>query len=547
VKVITFSLHTQQPLLATSFQGDPNSDVSYSYVPGSMVRGAVIARYMKQSGLSELDLDSDEVKRLFFDTNSTKYLNAYLLSNEGKRTLPILRSWFQEKDAELNDESPEIRVFDFGIDRSDELESPKFIGEGFWVEKGGCVKLYKEKRRINIHNKRDRKQGRSTQIKRNPQTNQLQGEGEIFRYEAIDSGQSFQAVIICSSDADANLLVDLLQKSEDIWLGGSQTAGYGHSKISNINSFGSWNEVNISAGDRVDRDFFTVILLSDLILRDEWGQYALIPPSAQNKTPAPLTKEIEKSLGVQLKPLTSYASSTLVGGFNRKWGLPLPQVAALRAGSVFTFKTIDITPDAIRQIEARGIGERRNEGFGRVAINWLDKSDYRVNLPNKNNQDKPELEKYFSRTLAAQMAEKLLREKIEKALQKYIARKEIRGDISNSQLSRLQLVARQALSTGDCNLVLSLLNNLPSNAKGQFERAKIEPSDENSSLKEQLDKWLQNPDSWTWVSNKQDLTANVANVERSIKDEFAGKNQLAEKYTLRLIMALVKKAMKESK
>ncbi|MHC5770604.1 MAG: hypothetical protein ACYTXI_34490 [Nostoc sp.] len=36
MKTITFSLHTQQPLLATSFQGDPNSDVSYNYIPGSI-------------------------------------------------------------------------------------------------------------------------------------------------------------------------------------------------------------------------------------------------------------------------------------------------------------------------------------------------------------------------------------------------------------------------------------------------------------------------------------------------------------------------------
>ena len=74
-KIIAISLYTQQPLLATSFQGDPNSDVSYSYIPGSMIRGVIIGRYMKQNGLSELDLEDDEVRRLFFDANSTCYLN----------------------------------------------------------------------------------------------------------------------------------------------------------------------------------------------------------------------------------------------------------------------------------------------------------------------------------------------------------------------------------------------------------------------------------------------------------------------------------------
>ncbi|MEC4812254.1 MAG: RAMP superfamily CRISPR-associated protein [Scytonema sp. PMC 1069.18] len=547
MKVITFSLYTQQPLLATSFQGDPNSDISYSYIPGSMIRGAVIGRYLKQHGLQELDLDNDEVKRLFFDANSTKYLNAYLLSHEDKRTLPVVRSWFKEKDAELNDESPEITIFDFGIEQSDELENPKSIGEGFCIKKSDSITLYKEKRRINIHNQRDRKQGRSTQIKRNLQTNQLQGEGEIFRYEAIDSKQTFQAVIICSNETDANSLIELLQKSEDIWLGGSRTAGYGHIKISNVKLSNNWNEVHVSPNNRIERDFFTVTLLSDLILRDEWGQYAIIPPSVHNKNPAPLTKEIEKILGVKLHPIRSYANSTLVGGFNRKWGLPLPQVAAFAAGSVFVFEELDITPDAIRDIEARGIGERRNEGFGRIAINWLDESSYKVHLPSKNSKDKPELQKDFSRTLAAQMAERLLHQKIERALQNFIGRKKIEGDISNSQLSRLEIIARKAISIGDCSLVLSLLDNLPSHARGQLERAKIYPGNENCSLKQQLDEWLKNAESWTWVSNKQDLRVNVANIERSITDEFAKQSKLAEKYTLRLIMALAKKARKESK
>ncbi|MBF2063248.1 MAG: hypothetical protein IGS39_02265 [Calothrix sp. C42_A2020_038] len=547
MKVITFSLYTQQPLLATSFQGDPNSDVSYSYIPGSMIRGGIIGRYLKQHGLQELDLDNDEVKRLFFDGNSTKYLNAYLLSNEGKRTLPVMRSWFKEKDAELNDESPEIKVFDFGIDRSDVLENPKFIGEGFCIKRSDSITIYKEKRRINIHNQRDRKQGRSTQIKRNPHTNQLQGEGQIFRYEAIDSGQTFQGVIICGNEIDANLLIGLLQKSEDIWLGGSRTAGYGHLRIKNIKLSDDWNEIYVSPHNRTETDFFTVALLSDLILRDECGQYAIIPPSTSNKTPAPLTQEIEKILGIQLQPQISYASSTLIGGFNRKWGLPLPQVTAISAGSVFVFEAVHVNPDAIKDIEARGIGERRNEGFGRIAINWLDKSSYGVNLPRDNYREKPELQEDLSRTLAAHMAERLLHQKIERVLQNFVGRIKIEGDISNSQLSRLQIIAGKALSNGDCNLVLSLLHTLPSNAKNQFERAKVDPSDNRHTLMQQLQEWLEKPESWIWISNKQDLTVNVANVERSITDEFAKQNKLAEKYTLRLITALAKKAMKENK
>lgn len=544
MKIITFSLHTQQPLLATSFQGDPNSDVSYSFIPGSMIRGAIIGRYMKQHQLSELDLSNDTVKHLFFGANSTCYLNGYLRSSqEGKRTLPVPRSWFKDKDAELGDKSPEITAYDFSIlDRENEPETPKFVGEGFWTEEGGCVRFYKEKRRINIHNQRDRKKGRSTPIKRDPQTKQLKGEGEIFSYEAIDAGQTFQAVILCSSEDNVKLLKDLLQISPELWLGGSQSAGYGHTKIDDINCHDAWDEVSIPIEDRIDNDSFTITLLSDMILRDEWGQYAVIPPSAQHEVSVPLIKELEKFLGVEPQPKRSFTSSTLVGGFNRKWGLPLPQVPALAAGSVFVFEKISITPKQIQQLETYGIGERRVEGFGRVVVNWLEKADFQAKQPDTNrNSSQPTLKQEASRSLAAEMAEKLLLQKLEQALQKQMGYSGIRGEISNSQLSRLLLVARQALTTGDCDLVLSLLKNLPDNARGQFERAKIGAY--KDSLKLKLDEWLRNP--MSWISNPQDLTVSIAEIERSITGKFARENKLAEKYTLRLIMAVAKKAMKE--
>ncbi|MDZ8227615.1 RAMP superfamily CRISPR-associated protein [Nostoc sp. ChiVER01] len=532
MKVITLSLRTQQPILATSFAGDPNSDVSYSYIPGSMIRGAVIGRYMKQHSLSELNLAKDEVKRLFFDGNSTCYLNAYLQSKEGKRTLPIPRSWFKEKNTELTDESP-LRVYDFSLDKGDELETPKPFGEGFWTKERGMITHYKENRRINIHNHRDRKKGRSRQ-----------GEGEIFRYEAIDSEQTFQAVILCSSETDAQVIRNLLAKSPDIWLGGSQSAGYGHTQIhiSNIIDAADWNEVNIPVDDddRTDRKFLTATLLSDLILRDDWGQYAIIPPSTKHEIPAPLTRELKKILGGEIQPIRCFSSSTIVGGFNRKWGLPLPTVTALAAGSVFVFKLENsLTSEQIQVIETKGIGERKTEGFGRVTINWLNQEDFILKVPDPiSDTSVPKLETDSSHNLAAQMAERLLHKKLDEALQKYLGRNSIKGDIRNSQLSRLEFVARQALTTGDCNLVVSLLQ-----VSSQFDNAKI--GGNNQSLKQQLETWLSHPNSWSWMSNQQELRVNVASVERSIIDEFAQNSKLAEKYTLRLIMALAKKAKKE--
>ena len=136
------------------------------------------------------------------------------------------------------------------------------------------------------------------------------------------------------------------------------------------------------------------------------------------------------------------------------------------------------------------------------------------------------------------MAQRLLEQKLEQYLQTKVGYLKLDEGISNSQLSRLQSVARQGLPSGDCSLVISLLNNLPSNAKSLFDRTKIG----NISFRQQLDEWLGNPGDWI-----NGIEVKIADVERRFDDDRARQDKLAEKYTLRLIMAVAKKATKEKK
>jgi CRISPR-associated protein Csx10 len=521
MKVIILTLETQQPILATSFQGDPNSDVSYPYIPGSMIRGAIIGRYMRQHHWSELDLTNDEVKRLFFDAKRTRYLNAYILSQKNKRTLPIPLSWFKDKDAEFTDNLP-INVYDFSIEKGEDPETPKVVGEYFWAKEGGVVKLYKEKRRINIHNFRDRKKGRATD-----------NQGELFRYEALDAGQTFQSIILCEDD-DVETIQNLLAEP-NIWLGGSQSAGYGHTKIIPPQpSSTNWSEIGIPAEDRENDEVLSITLLSDTLLRNDQGQ-----PVAD---PTLIKQAIEDVLNITLpqpKPGGIFTSSTIIGGFNRKWGLPLPQVPALAAGSVIVFEgeDIEINSEQIQRLEASGIGERREDGFGRIAVNLLKNEYIQVILPKSSSPSSLlRLKSEGSRLIAEQMAQRLLEQKLEQYIQKQVGYLNLDEGMSNSQLSRLQSVARQALSKGDCNLVISLLNNLPSHARNQFERIKLG----KKSFREQLDEWLENPTNWI-----NGIELKIADVERKFDDDRARQDKLAEKYTLRLIMAVAKKATKE--
>jgi CRISPR-associated protein Csx10 len=541
MKAITFLLHTKQPILATSLQGDPNSDVSFSYIPGSMIRGVLISRYLHYHGLRSTDdiLDDSQftdVKRLFFD-GSTRYLNAYLYTHENeKRTLPVPRSWLKKKGNEVTDSNP-VNIYDFSYKQPDPKISYKSLNESFCTVDDKNVVLYKEKRRINIHNMRDRKKGRG-----------IDGSGAVFRYDALDAGQTFQGVILCDCDnPDDVAKIKPLLELKDIFLGGSRKAGYGHTEISQIEEHDTWYEVETDAKYRENRELLRITLLSDLILRDRWGQYVAMPPmqlitEEREQEVDPLTQLLEQLLEVKLEPQSSFISSLVVGGFNRKWGLPLPQVPALAAGSVFVFKYEgELNIDRIRTLEHQGIGERRVDGFGRVAVNWLEEyPKFQAKLSDLKNASthQPNLEQNTEDSqIAVKMAKRLLEQKLDRRLLDKVDRVKLRPNkLSNSQLSRLIIVARQALTEEKKNSVIALLENLPKNASGQFEDTKVD----GKSFKKQICDWLNEPS--TWIESEY-LEVSIAG--ESVPSNLVEKLKL--EYTLRLIMAVAKKTAKENK
>lgn len=527
MSAITFTLHTQQPILATSFQGDPNSDVSYPYIPGSMIRGALIGRYLKHNTYIGDDVLADtQVRHLFF-SSQVRYLNAYLLTKEEHqpRSLPTPLSWFQNKG-----EDPLERIYDLSRIELSNLDfdvSSKPVKQQFCSVNYTEVKLYKEERRINIHNQRDRSKGRATEAV-----------GQVFRYDALDANQKFKCVILCE-EKNKQILEELLEYNADIWLGGSQSAGYGHTTISEIQFHETWDEIgkNLSLENRIESEYFQITLLSDMIFKNECGQYVVEPP----------IQLLADSLDIEPKQLQlqkAYMSSSLIGGFNKKWGLPLPQVPVIGSGSVFVFKSLAIDLQQVKNLEFYGLGERTVEGFGRVAVNWLNldnSKEFSATLPSSepSSTDPPQLPTGSkSAQLAKEMAKRLFCQKLDEQLRQKVSKFDIKGKISNSQLSRLMSVAKKALNDPklgnkpNLQQVTELLGNLPSNASDQFEDASIG----NQSLERQIKEWISNPSGWIDISPV------------TIAGEFYDLSQdenLAPKYTLLLIIAIAKKATKE--
>jgi len=507
---LTFEIHLLEPLLATALEGDPNSSVSLPFIPGSMLRGALIARYLAHTSIPDVAANPT-CRHLFFDGH-TRYLHAYPLDRVGKRTLPTPRAWKVKK-------ATQTPVYDLSVEPTD-IDQPKSLSESFvWLDSNE-LELYEPGKQINVHTQRDRKMGRA-----------VEGAGAVFQYEAIAAGEVFGGVILCTDDVDADTLQSLLEQ-DDLPMGGSRGAGYGLVEIQNTQRIADWREVSVTLDDMPSGGELTVTLLSDALIRDANGQYVAYLDAAS----------LGDWLDARLEsiPERTHAQPAIVGGFNRKWGLPLPQVSVARAGSVYVFRAAEPIPAAgLIRLMADGIGERREEGFGRIAINWHSQYDVLTlrEVPRRSPALTPQPLSGTSAALARTMAGRMLRRTLDRRLVEQVNRLRITGAIKNSQLSRLRVIARNALATRDVERIGKYLGDLQETARKQFEDARIEGQPLLKWLKARL---CDSPDQvWHKLGLASTDLPSVGDVQA------VWTKTSAQEYTIRLVDGVLAKATRE--
>lgn len=494
MKAVTFTLELLEPLMVTGLEGDPNSNVTLDYVPGSVIRGALIARYLrskpKQYQFDPANKKQDE-RKLFFN-GSVRYLNAYplaKLSFDEIRTLPTPLSWFAEKDLEPTADHPTATAYDLchkSAKGAFGKKQNKFLGKPFSCQDGKDIYLIQPEHRLAIHTQRERRHGRS-----------MEDGGAIFRYESLETGSRFGGVILFEDDSLVNEIESLL-KDKQLNLGGSRTAGYGRAKVSDWSKKTSWNEADepseIDAGMT-----FTITLLSNALIRDDNGQYQTELPLEDLKKHLADIKEAKLDDNVvnssEEKFNATFKQTDIVGGFNRKWGLPLPQSISIKAGSVFTFKANEaITKDKVQALIEAGLGERRVEGFGRIAINLNteEKLTWKKYEP-ENKAENQAITNGLSRGLAKQMVERLMRQKLDQKLLSLVANYQIKAAPPNHQISRIRAVVRDALRSGDKNTLKKFFNDNRRIAREHFEKARIS-NDNNDNLRKWIEERLEKLD-----------------------------------------------------
>jgi CRISPR-associated protein Csx10 len=434
VKIITYRIKLLEPVLVTSLDGDPNSATAFDYLPGGVLRGAIIGKYLRNQNLTPAQFKADNAaaQRLFFK-GATRYLNGYPVESN-RRALPVPQSWQREK-------GQEGEFFDFAVEPPDGDEKQwQGVNNPFCIliepdeddeDNETQARLIQPDHLITVHTARDRKYGRARM-----------GSGAVYRYESLQAGQTFEAAIICEHDADAATLLPLL--TSEATLGGSRSSGYGRVQFTQAQERAVWREV----GGTLQPDYngrLILTLLSDTLVRDANGQYAVDSHAVTAALSAALG-----SLPLTLNADRTFLRGSPIGGFNRKWGLPLPQTFAVRMGSVFVYDTLTGAANAIRTaletLEKSGIGERRAEGFGRIAVNWQTAEHLKKNETKPGPPPAKDITENNSVVIAQGMAKRMLRQRLDAAVTERANSlgEKIKGP-KNSQLSRLRLIIHDAL------------------------------------------------------------------------------------------------------
>ena len=339
----TLEVELLEPMALTDGSSDgAGGHESLTYIPGTSILGACVGAL----GIAP----SDALFTALFLSDQTRFLNAYPLL-DGARTLPrplTLRIGKSKPTRVIdalegtgNERGIEsLRTHFNPLNLQPPADSMKSARESFACESDVSVTVTLTKQE-QVHVGIDR-------------ATRAAQDGVLFTYESIPAGTRFRSIIATTNEEVAALLTRKTQF--ELRLGRSRSAGYGMAKAT-LAKATDGREYS-ARGSTVPVQATIITLIADYL------------PHLESAPVDSFMSELAAALGVDCKSITVRASATrMVRGFRGVWGLPRPARVALAKGSVVVIsKTVDAT--RLTNLSEGGIGARRNEGFGRVAVNW---------------------------------------------------------------------------------------------------------------------------------------------------------------------------------
>jgi CRISPR-associated Csx10 family RAMP protein len=345
---------------------------SFDYIPGSVLWGMCASLFPKS--------DMQKFYETFFQ-DKVIFTNLYPFIGADIVALPLPLSTFGCKHrpgwTERSVISEKHKFYDYllGISKIDGKcqkcsSEKKSFTNGFYYKKGNTYYSYNTEKTIDMHNHIDDEL---------QTTKTIDG---LYSYEVLTKGQKFIGYILLHGEWDEfkeiNGLIDSIKNGRRISIGKGRNNGYGSSTISFIfdESYKLDSNKRLYISDKLDlsknKHDFTLTLLSDLFFKDNYGNYFTYIDEIL------LSNILNNRLITNFKPeefklIRSFCRSKEIDGFNIKHNLPKNKMIGLQKGSAFYFDYIGSEysklNERLLEIESNGVGIRKSEGYGIVAIN----------------------------------------------------------------------------------------------------------------------------------------------------------------------------------
>lgn len=374
---------TMEPILISNYGQVGNEITSIDYIPGTTVMGIFGREFFRKYKNSEGECYNKYVE--LFQSGKLRFSPLYLAekANDNRSlfsTIPIPKDMLICKYTNYKNSEDEISKKHNAEVKglSTESEIPDNCSCSTCKDKN--VPLINAQGFIPLKTLKDDMYDFNSEVKFIRETHvTMQGkdrravDGELFNYNCIEEGQYFIGEII----GEENLLKEIInlcdKKDENNGayeisanIGKSIRRGYGKTQLFlkpiNIQCFNPLSvERRIDGDDKVE---VSLLFISDTILYDSFGRLI----TEFNKD------FFEKLLGIPIKTvINKFISTREVRSFSSVTGLPRSADSAIKAGSVVGFE-VDIQYkkqliDKLKGIENKGLGYRRNEGFGIIAFN----------------------------------------------------------------------------------------------------------------------------------------------------------------------------------
>jgi CRISPR-associated protein Csx10 len=402
MKKINLEIKALSPLAIGRQKPGGNISEAETFIPGSVIRGAVASQILKEAN-QEIQ-EGDDFHKLFLSENPAIFQNAYpanlkiddiyIIKND-IRVLPTTVLSSKRKSGFKSGETGKDGVFDTLIDR--------YCAENYGqIYDPNCpTEKTKHGERVDSfsgfyaeHNDEYYSPSAKTRLLTRVGINRRRATSEervLYSIEVLNESkeQKNQPVIYTSAILVTDDLVDSLHTfihnhQDNFRLGGASSRGLGKVKITakkqsdinsnvdnRINQFNQklrirWNEWGNIFGNALElppnRIYFTIDLQADAILTENWRRTTVISETM-----------LQQFTGVNdpsLQPCAAYSSYDYRSGWNSAWGLMKDVELVTNRGGVYLFSTEnkDLWLKAWENLEVYGIGDRTSEGFGQVQV-----------------------------------------------------------------------------------------------------------------------------------------------------------------------------------